>query len=163
MRSHLQQKIQPARRDPQPGKTAGVGEFPDVETGSLPVSHIGDTATQDDELQPDKDNCRTCCHIERTANTQRPRHSFAAGVMIFFVRIYQKTVSPWLPRCCRFEPSCSHYAVEAFQKRGFWMGLLLTTWRLMRCQPFGKSGFDPVPERGFGSPAKAKIQTPQKK
>lgn len=158
----MQQEIQSARRDPQSGKTACVGEFPDVETGSLPVSHIGDPATQNDELQPDASHNGACRHPQRAAGTVH-RHSAAAGVMIFFVRIYQKAISPWLPCCCRFEPSCSHYAVEAFQKRGFWVGTILTVWRLMRCQPFCKSGFDPVPEKGFRPPAISNIQTPQKK
>ena len=159
----MQQEIQSARRDPQSGKTACVGEFPDVETGSLPVSHIGDTATQNDELQPDASYNGACRHPQRAAGNDRHKFSAAAGVMIFLIRIYQKAISPWLPCCCRFEPSRSHYAVEAFQKRGFWMGTLLTIWRLMRCQPFCKSGFDPVPEKGFRSPATANTQTPQKK
>ena len=81
--------------------------------------------------------------------------------MIFLIRIYQKAISPYLPCQYRFEPSCSHYAVDAFRKRGFWMGVLLTAWRLMRCQPFGKSGYDPVPEKGFGRTENPKTQEKQ--
>ncbi|MBR7120860.1 MAG: membrane protein insertion efficiency factor YidD [Lentisphaeria bacterium] len=78
--------------------------------------------------------------------------------MIFLIRIYQKAISPWLPCQCRFTPSCSHYAAEAFKKRGFWMGMVLTAWRLMRCQPFAKSGHDPVPETGFRNPPEINIK-----
>ena len=53
------------------------------------------------------------------------------------------------PPCCRFTPSCSAYALEAFQKRGFFVGFALTVWRILRCNPFCMSGYDPVPEKGF--------------
>lgn len=73
-------------------------------------------------------------------------------VMIAIIRWYQKSVSPYKPSCCRFTPTCSAYAVEAFEKRGFFMGLLLTVWRILRCNPFCKGGYDPVPEHGFKNP-----------
>ena len=73
-------------------------------------------------------------------------------VMIAIVGWYQKHVSPYKPPCCRFTPTCSAYALEAFEKRGFWMGLLLTVWRILRCNPFCKGGYDPVPEHGFRPP-----------
>ncbi|MDD3118838.1 MAG: membrane protein insertion efficiency factor YidD [Victivallales bacterium] len=66
--------------------------------------------------------------------------------MLFAIRIYQKIVSPWLPPVCRFTPTCSHYAVEAIKRYGAWRGGWLTVWRLLRCQPFCKGGYDPVPE-----------------
>jgi putative membrane protein insertion efficiency factor len=70
-------------------------------------------------------------------------------LMIWLVRLYRKFISPLKPPCCRFTPTCSAYAIEAFQKRGFFAGLILTTWRILRCNPFAKGGYDPVPERGF--------------
>ncbi|MBO7327391.1 MAG: membrane protein insertion efficiency factor YidD [Lentisphaeria bacterium] len=73
----------------------------------------------------------------------------AARAAIALIRVYQKTISPWLPCCCRFEPSCSHYGVDAFRKRGFLAGSVLTIWRVMRCQPFCRGGYDPVPDKGF--------------
>ena len=73
-------------------------------------------------------------------------------VMIAIVRWYQKFISPYKPSCCRFTPTCSAYAIEAFEKRGFFMGLLLTVWRILRCNPFCKGGYDPVPEHGFRNP-----------
>ena len=69
-------------------------------------------------------------------------------VCILLIRFYQKFLSP-LKRnpCCRFSPTCSAYALEAFQKRGFFIGFALSVRRVLRCNPFGAGGYDPVPER----------------
>ena len=72
--------------------------------------------------------------------------------MIWLVRFYRKFISPLKPPCCRFTPTCSAYALEAFQKRGFFVGLILTVWRILRCNPFCKGGYDPVPENGLRNP-----------
>ena len=70
-------------------------------------------------------------------------------VMIWLVKLYRKYISPLKPPCCRFTPSCSAYALEAFTKRGFFIGFILSTWRVLRCNPFSKGGYDPVPEKGL--------------
>ncbi len=61
------------------------------------------------------------------------------------VWIYQRTISPWLPNVCRYEPTCSHYMVGAVQKHGFFKGTWYGLRRLLRCAPWGGHGFDPVP------------------
>jgi len=61
------------------------------------------------------------------------------------IRAYQLLVSPLLPSCCRFHPSCSHYAAEALRRHGFFKGLHLGLVRLLRCHPFHPGGWDPVP------------------
>ena len=66
--------------------------------------------------------------------------------MIWLIGLYRKYISPLKPPCCRFTPSCSQYAIEAFEKRGFFVGFGLTVWRILRCNPFSKGGYDPVPE-----------------
>ena len=66
---------------------------------------------------------------------------------MFFIRLYRRFVSPIKPKCCRFTPTCSAYALEAYEKRGFFVGTALTVWRLLRCNPFGRPGHDPVPEK----------------
>ena len=58
--------------------------------------------------------------------------------------VYQRVISPALPRRCRFEPTCSSYAVQALQQFGILRGLVLATWRVLRCNPFNHGGFDPV-------------------
>jgi len=66
-------------------------------------------------------------------------------IAIFLVRLYQAGISPWFPASCRYTPTCSQYSVEAFQKYGFFKGLLLTVKRIGRCHPWGGHGYDPVP------------------
>jgi hypothetical protein len=63
------------------------------------------------------------------------------------VRLYQLLLSPWKGNTCRFEPSCSHYALQALAEHGAVHGSWLTVLRLCRCQPFAEPGFDPVPPR----------------
>lgn len=71
-------------------------------------------------------------------------------VCMALIRFYQRVLSPLKPYpTCRFYPSCSGYALEAFAKRGFFAGLALTVWRILRCSPLSPGGFDPVPETGF--------------
>ncbi|MBP5630244.1 MAG: membrane protein insertion efficiency factor YidD [Bacteroidaceae bacterium] len=66
-------------------------------------------------------------------------------LLIMFVRLYQRFISPLTPPSCRFTPTCSQYAVEALQKYGPFKGLWLAVKRLLRCHPWGGSGYDPVP------------------
>ena len=74
---------------------------------------------------------------------------------IWLIRFYQKVLSPLKRQpTCRFQPTCSQYAVEAFQKRGFFAGMILTVSRIASCNPFCAGGYDPVPERGFRDPSR---------
>ena len=69
-------------------------------------------------------------------------------ICIWLIRFYRKFLSPLKGRpTCRFTPTCSAYALEAFQKRGFFVGFGLTVWRILRCNPFCAGGCDPVPEK----------------
>ena len=63
------------------------------------------------------------------------------------IAAYRRLISPALPRRCRYEPTCSAYAIESIRRFGAARGLLLTSWRLLRCNPFSHGGFDPVPDR----------------
>lgn len=71
--------------------------------------------------------------------------SFISTVLILPIRFYQKCISPLFPPVCRFTPTCSQYAVEALRKHGPIKGLYLTVKRILRCNPWGGSGYDPVP------------------
>jgi putative membrane protein insertion efficiency factor len=63
------------------------------------------------------------------------------------IRAYQLLLAPVVPPSCRFYPSCSCYAAEAVEGRGPWRGLSLACHRLLRCHPWGGSGYDPVPSK----------------
>lgn len=61
------------------------------------------------------------------------------------IRFYQRWISPWTPAMCRFRPTCSQYAVEAVSHHGLFKGGFLALWRILRCNPLCKGGWDPVP------------------
>lgn len=66
---------------------------------------------------------------------------------IILVRFYQAAISPYTPNSCRYQPTCSHYTVEALQKHGLLTGGWLAIKRIASCHPWGGSGFDPVPTK----------------
>ena len=67
-------------------------------------------------------------------------------IMIYMIRFYQKFLSPLKVRThCIYTPTCSQYAIEALEKYGALKGSLLAIWRILRCNPFSKGGYDPVP------------------
>ena len=61
------------------------------------------------------------------------------------IRFYQRFISPLTPPTCRFTPTCSNYAIQAIRKHGPFKGVALAVWRILRCHPWGGSGYDPVP------------------
>jgi putative membrane protein insertion efficiency factor len=65
--------------------------------------------------------------------------------LLLMIRLYQRLVSPLLPPACRYVPTCSEYAMEAVEWHGLLKGVALATWRLVRCHPFARGGYDPVP------------------
>ncbi|WP_342751928.1 membrane protein insertion efficiency factor YidD [Brachybacterium timonense] len=67
------------------------------------------------------------------------------------VRAYQVGISPYTPPACRFYPVCSQYGIDAIRVHGAVKGLLLTSWRILRCNPFTRGGPDPVPAPGMWS------------
>jgi len=82
------------------------------------------------------------------------------GAFIAAIRLYQRLVSPALPRSCRYHPTCSQYAVGAVRAHGVGRGTVLAAWRVLRCNPFSHGGYDPVERQTlFGRlPAKAKAE-----
>jgi putative membrane protein insertion efficiency factor len=63
---------------------------------------------------------------------------------LWLLRGYKRWISPLLPPACRFVPTCSEYAMEAVEKHGVMGGLALAVWRLLRCNPLSRGGYDPV-------------------
>lgn len=68
----------------------------------------------------------------------------ARGIVVRMIRGYKRLISPLFPPSCKFSPTCSQYTVEAIEKYGVLKGGFLGVWRLLRCSPFSKGGFDPV-------------------
>ena len=66
--------------------------------------------------------------------------------LLYLIRGYQNYISPKHPGYCRYSPTCSNYAMEAIKNHGAARGLLLAIWRVLRCNPFSRGGYDPVPE-----------------
>lgn len=66
-------------------------------------------------------------------------------LLILPIRFYRSFISPFTPASCRFTPTCSEYAIQALRKHGPIKGLALAVWRILRCNPWGGSGYDPVP------------------
>lgn len=67
-------------------------------------------------------------------------------IFTFPIRVYRKVISPILPPACRFVPTCSEYAIEAIEKFGPIKGSMLASYRILRCNPYSKGGYDPVPD-----------------
>ena len=70
-----------------------------------------------------------------------------AGVLVLLVRFYQASLSPLLGGHCRYTPTCSEYFIQSVQQRGPVVGTLAGLWRICRCHPFAKGGYDPVRSR----------------
>lgn len=68
------------------------------------------------------------------------------NLAIAIMKAYRTFISPLYGQVCRYYPSCSRYSMEAYQQRGFLQGILLTVWRLLRCNPFSSGGIDDVPQ-----------------
>ena len=71
------------------------------------------------------------------------------------IMLYQRVISPALPRRCKYEPTCSRYALDAIRTFGVWRGVVLAAWRLLRCNPFSDGGYDPVEEQRLFKPERA--------
>ncbi|MBI4703953.1 MAG: membrane protein insertion efficiency factor YidD [Deltaproteobacteria bacterium] len=95
---------------------------------------------------------------EAATTLRRPAEAMVARILVLLVRIYQLTLSRLilfvLGPVCRFEPSCSHYAVACLRAHGAWRGSLLSLRRLSKCHPFHPGGYDPPPP-GLGRPSAA--------
>jgi uncharacterized protein len=83
--------------------------------------------------------------IYRGISTEKTLSSFFKRVMVGFIKAYRYWLSPFLPASCRFYPSCSAYALESYQRLGFWKGTYLSLRRILKCNPFHPGGVDPVP------------------
>ncbi len=82
----------------------------------------------------------------QTSEVKSKIRKVAIFPFVVLIRFYKTCISPLTPKSCRFTPTCSEYGLQAFQKHGVFKGLYLTVRRILRCNPWGGSGYDPVPE-----------------
>lgn len=78
-------------------------------------------------------------------NVNRPGGSLANRLFIALIGLYRSYLSPLLGPSCRFYPTCSQYALEAYRHHNFFKATWLSVWRVLRCNPFSRGGYDPVP------------------
>lgn len=90
--------------------------------------------------------CKKEARPRPTGLAQRALKALRA-LFIAPIRAYQRYISPMFPPSCRYYPSCSQYAIEAIETHGVWIGMGLGIWRIVRCNPFSKGGYDPVPPK----------------
>ena len=144
MRKEVQQKS----RNQKSRAETSVGVVPDAEDKCKSRSSGDDSQAENDGVKTAGSSGTDAVSVEKVRSFTGAVKSFRlTWIAIGAIKIYQWTISPLLPRCCRFTPSCSQYAIEAFKLHGMLKGSALTVWRLLRCQPFGRGGFDPVPPR----------------
>ena len=84
---------------------------------------------------------------ERQPSTPTVAARIARAVVLAPIVVYRRVLSPALPRRCKYEPTCSHYAVDAIGKYGILRGAVLALWRLLRCNPWSYGGYDPVEDQ----------------
>ena len=143
----MRQEVQFVVGQPQSRPTTDVGKFPVAETGDFSLHADSDPAEKNDALHASASHGGVGETAGECPSDTAGNCGFAARCMIALIRVYQRTLSRLLPDQCRFRPSCSCYAVEAFAIHGFFRGFWLTCYRLLRCQPFCQGGYDPVPPR----------------
>ena len=153
MRYYMQQKISCKSCEKEQGKKIGPGISAIDRCGKCSALQSGDHPSQGNPESQDAcgEECLGKCD-EAGGNPDRSNTGFFAGLCILLIRFYRCVVSPLFPPCCRFQPTCSMYAISALQIHGFFKGSLLTVWRILRCNPFSKGGYDPVPPKGAWRP-----------
>ena len=89
--------------------------------------------------------CPCCGQIQSKSSIRFIMKNILVTPFIFLVRLYQNGISPYTPATCRYQPTCSQYTIEALQKHGIFRGSWLAIKRIFSCNPWGGSGYDPVP------------------
>lgn len=143
LRRRLQQKAAPPRRGAQPRPTPDLRGVSNRKARNSSMPHARHSAPND---VPNRHARNGAASSEDTgASRISPFFRPLSALMLALIWTYQHTLSRVLPPSCRFTPSCSVYAAEAIRTHGPFKGLLLACWRVLRCNPFGGSGYDPVP------------------
>ena len=153
MRYYMQQKIPCKSCEKKQSEKIDPGITETDRCGKCSALLFGDHPP---ERNPESQNaCREKCVDNCNAAGGHPdklKSGSVVGFCIGLIRFYRYYISPCFPPCCRFRPTCSAYAISALQIHGLLKGSLLTIWRILRCNPFFKGGYDPVPQKGAWRP-----------
>ena len=135
----------------KPGKKIIMGKFQASSSADTSVRDHNDSALSHTLFENAAGEGGACCSsaagrsfFRGFADWRNPLNWFSC-LCTLLIRWYQLCVSPLFPPCCRFSPTCSAYALTAFREHPPWKALLLTVWRLLRCNPWSRGGYDPVP------------------
>ena len=140
------QKIQQKSCFKKQGKTPPERIFPSAESRSDTQALPSDSETVAGGMLSSGRSGRHDNSSEESGYAET-RPSVIVLPLICLIKFYKAMISPIIPPCCRFTPTCSVYAITALNRHGIWYGGCLSFYRLLRCQPFCKGGFDPVPPK----------------
>lgn len=145
----MQQKVRQTGGEAKPGEASSVGGLPVDRRRNFSMRNHPDSTARNTQGENAGCQRRVCEYLEKSGyvGEELNRISPAAKCLMFLIRIYRTCLSPLIPPCCRFIPTCSEYGLEALRVHGAVKGSLLTIWRVLRCNPFCRSGYDPVPPR----------------
>ena len=144
----MREEIQQVSREKKSGEKTPMGVVPLAEGTNFTRTSHNDTSTADccNETAGSRETIRKTTAesgiIKRIFRCLNPK-----TLLIALVKLYRLCISPWFSPCCRFQPSCSKYTQEALEEHGLVKGLFLSFLRIIRCQPFCKGGYDPVPRK----------------
>ncbi len=143
LRRRMQPEASSLRSGSQPSPQTCLRGIPNGKARDSAMPHARHTAPRDVRNGHADDGAAAPEDLgpRRFSPFRRP----VSALMLALIWVYQNTLSRILPPSCRFVPSCSIYAAQAIRLHGPVKGLLLACWRVLRCNPFGGSGFDPVP------------------
>jgi putative membrane protein insertion efficiency factor len=149
VRDNLQQKNQQKRCSKEQVQTPSQGVNTSSESQSQAVSHPVDRKKGFTEKFPSGNAERDDVFFQQGGNVVKRAMKYINPVNLFlgFIWLYRKVISPWMFPCCRFTPTCSEYAQNALQKHGLIKGSVLSAWRIARCNPFCKGGYEPTPDK----------------
>lgn len=153
MRYYMQQKVRCKSGKKKPGTKVGQGSF------KIDRSRHGSAVqscchSEKGHSESENAHCQECfgtC-LEKSRAPLEPKAGCLALPAVLIIKFYQNAISPLFPPCCRFTPTCSSYGISALRIHGFFKGSLLIAWRILRCNPFSKGGYDPVPPKGAWRP-----------
>lgn len=144
----MREEIQQVCREKESGSKTSLGVIPVTEGTDFARASHNDTSTKNccNEAAGSREAIKKTSTeggvVKRVLNCLNPKN-----LLIVLVKLYRLCISPWFSPCCRFQPSCSSYAQEALEEYGLIKGFSLSFMRIIRCHPFCKGGYDPVPPK----------------